>query len=291
MKKPMKRLAALSLLSLGALGSLHAQPTLRGPLTTNSPVVKAAYDGGLIDAATNNFFRVPVSVNTNLIITNISIGQAIRVEIWCTNGFTCSFPQQTISNSVQGWIHPISSNGWQTVFVHKPAAGETNFDIRAVEYVDAAGANVSLATNFATNIRTLAANAAYALPLFSAGSQNPADSTTYYFGADPNANLNTTWNLSSAEVPKSGTLKRVFIKVRVAGTLGSTEAVSHYVRINDTTDVTVNTTATYDTTATNIVGILSQAVSAGDYVNLKVVTPAWVTNPTTVRFYAILYIE
>ncbi len=269
-----------------------AQPTLRGPLTTNSPIVKAAYDGGLIDAATNNLFRVPVQVNTNLIITNLSIGQVIRIEVWCTNGFTCSFPQQTPSNSVQGWIQPISSNAWQTIFVFRPAATETNFDVRAVDSLDEAAGVLTLTTNFATRVRTYTAAAAYVLAIGVAGSQNFADSTTYYIGADWNGSLNSTWLNSSAEIPKSGTLKRVFVKVRVATTLGSNEAVSHYLRINDATDVTLNTTATYDVAATNIVASgLSTPVSAGDYVNLKIVTPAWVTNPTACRVVAFLYIE
>jgi len=152
------------------------------------------------------------------------------------------------------------------------------------------GGDLVTLTNEGTNI-AVAASAAYTLTLGSAAGQNPADSTTYYFGGDLNANLNTTWDLTSVDVPKAGTLRRAFIKVRVAGTLGTTEAVSHYVRLNDTTDLTVDTTATYNTAVTNLVANLSQAVVAGDRVAIKIATPGWVTNPTTVRIYAILYIE
>jgi len=152
------------------------------------------------------------------------------------------------------------------------------------------GGDLLTLTNEGTNI-TLAASAAYVLPLGTAVNNSPADSTTYYIGGDLNNNLNTTWNISSVEVPKSGTLKRVFIKARVGGTLASAQAVSHYIRLNDTTDLTVDTTATYDTTATNLIAALNQAVVAGDFLNLKVVTPAWTTNPTLVRWFALLYIE
>jgi len=139
---------------------LHAQPFLRGPLTTNSPAIKPALDGGRLDALTNNFFRVPVEVNTNLIVTNLSIGQVIRIDLFVTNGFTCAFPQQTAANSAQGWIAPVGSNAWQTVFVSKPAAGETNFDVRAVQYLDQAGAAITLTTNFIARTRTIAASGA-----------------------------------------------------------------------------------------------------------------------------------
>jgi hypothetical protein len=152
------------------------------------------------------------------------------------------------------------------------------------------GGDLITLTNEGTNI-AVAASAAYTLTLGTAGANNPADSTTYYYGGDLNANLSTAWDFTSVDVPKTGTLKRVFIKVRVAGTLGTTEAVSHYVRLNDTTDITLDTTATYNTTVTNLVANVSQAVVAGDRLAIKVATPAWVTNPTTVRTYAILYIE
>jgi hypothetical protein len=53
----------------------------------------------------------------------------------------------------------------------------------------------------------------------------------------------------------------------------------------------VDTTATYNTTVTNLVANVSQAVATGDRIALKVATPAWVTNPTSLRFYAYVYIE
>jgi hypothetical protein len=286
----MKRFVILSLLSLGCL-PLFAQPTLRGPLTTNSPIVKAAYDGGLIDAATNNLFRVPVGVNTNLVITNLSVGQVIRIDIWCTNGFTCAFPQQTPTNSVQGWIRPVGSNAWQSVFVSKPAAGETNFDVRAVDYLDAGGAGITLATNFATGVRTIA-SAAYTLQMAQISALSPADSTTFYFGAAWLNPATSTFTDQRVYIPRAGTLKTVFVRVRVSGTLGSSESVSHYIRLNDATDITLNTTNQYTVAAWSspITG-LNQSLAEGDYVVLKVVSPAWVTNPTSVSWTATLYIE
>lgn len=337
----MKRTLLVLAIHVLTLLTLHGQPYIKGPLTTNSPAIKTAATGGLIDCITNNFFRVPVEVNTNLVITNLALGQVIRIEVWPTNGFTVTFAQQTASNTVQGWVRPLTSNQWNTVYVSRPDSTTTNFDIRAADYITVAGSGVFFATNFAartvtvtaTNVNgevsvtnatriglvtdragitnqlrslqggdlvtltnqgtnvMIAAAAAYTIVLGSAGGHNLADSTTYYVGGDLNANLNTTYLLTSVEVPKAGTLKRVFIKVRCPSTLASGEAVSHYIRINDTTDVTVNTTATYDTTSTNIAAAVSQAVVAGDFVNLKVATPAWVTNPASVRYYAILYIE
>lgn len=116
---------------------------------------------------------------------------------------------------------------------------------------------------------------------------SPADSTTYYMGLQ--VGLNTaqadvsTWSY----IPKTGTLIAVYGVVNVQGTLGSNENVTISARLNNTTDVTVTSTSQW-TTVTNAFSNsgLSQAVTAGDYLQLKIVTPAWVTNPTNVNISA-----
>jgi hypothetical protein len=198
--------------------------------------------------------------------------------------FNTATPVASATNAVTQGEHLGLTNS-TAMGVFYQVQGQTNIQFRTIR-----GGDLVTLTNEGTNI-TVAAAAAYALTLGSAGSQNPADSATYYYGSDLNANLNTTWDLTSVDVPKSGALKRVFIKVRVTGTLGSGEAVSHYVRINDTTDVTLDTTATYNTAVTNVIANVSQAVAAGDRLAIKIATPAWATNPTGVRIYAVLYIE
>ena len=227
-----------------------------------------------------------------------------------TASLRISTPTTTnVTLNSSGWaefLYDPSASRWQLVNVFNtatPAASATNALVSLSTngtQVTAAWTNLNLiygsgitikTTNTSGNVAMEISAPGYTLTLGSAGSQSPADSTTYYFGGDLNANLNTTWDLTSVDVPKAGTLKRAFIKVRVAGTLGSTEAVSHYVRINDATDLTVDTTATYNNAVTNLVANLSQAVVAGDRLAVKIATPAWVTNPTTVRIYAILYIE
>jgi hypothetical protein len=224
--------------------------------------------------------RISTPTLTNTVLNNLGTADFLydpSAQRWILfNVFNTATPAASATNA----LATLSSNG---VLV---TSAWTNLNI-----IYGSGLTF-LTTNTSGKVDMEIRGLGYTLAIGSAGSQSPADSTTYYFGSDWNANANTTWNLTSVEIPKSGTLKRVFIKVRNAGTLSSGEAVSHYIRINDTTDVTVNTTATYDTTATNIVNsALSTAVVAGDMVNLKIATPAWVTNPTSVRVSAILYIE
>lgn len=132
----------------------------------------------------------------------------------------------------------------------------------------------------------------YNMELWTAGSlASPADSTTYYIGGDPNLGTSTTYTEARLEVPKTGTVKYVVLKVRVTGTLATSETVVHNIRLNDTTDfATINTTYDAVTRDVHATG-LSQAVTAGDFIALKIATPAWVTNPTTIRYRCIVYIE
>lgn len=134
----------------------------------------------------------------------------------------------------------------------------------------------------------------YTLPfLYPLSSSTPADSTTYFIGIPTTSaiSLMVTYNLASIEVPKAGTIKRVFAKVRVLGTLGTGETVQHFIRINDTTDVGQVDLAYTAVQQSGANSVVSQAVVAGDMLALKIVTPAWVTNPTSVVIYGSVYIE
>lgn len=119
---------------------------------------------------------------------------------------------------------------------------------------------------------------------------SPADSTTYYAGLI-SPELSTTYAHVSLKIPKTGTVKRIELKVRVRGTLGSNETVSHYLRLNDTTDFGQIDT-TYDAVNRELtLSGLSQAVTAGDTLALKIVAPAWATNPVNVQVQATVWIE
>lgn len=116
---------------------------------------------------------------------------------------------------------------------------------------------------------------------------SPADATTYYTGF---GSMTTTAAARRIYIPKSGTIKAVY--GFVVCTAGSNEAVSLYVRLNNTTDTTITTTLdlSSNTVAFNATG-LSTAVVAGDYIELKMVCPTWATNPTGVNFAVQVYIE
>lgn len=119
---------------------------------------------------------------------------------------------------------------------------------------------------------------------------NPADSTSYYIGSY-RTTLSTVDGAARIIFPKAGTIKTIYTFVRVAGTLGSNEAVPFSFRLNSTTNTSLGN-QTWD--AVSVVGTytgLSISVSAGDFGELLIAAPAWATNPTTVTIYFAFYLE
>lgn len=121
---------------------------------------------------------------------------------------------------------------------------------------------------------------------------SPADSTTYFLAYSQAVTSSTASGTGTQRlyVPVACTLKAVYGFFRVGGTLGSAENCTFAIRINNTTDVTVTSTlkmTAIDSTFSN--NGLSTSMSAGDYIEFKLTTPAWVTNPTTVGASVTVY--
>lgn len=110
---------------------------------------------------------------------------------------------------------------------------------------------------------------------------NPADSTTYYFG-----------NFWTATLAVSATNRRLYAlqagKIIAADIFmtfsnGSNETSTMSIRKNDTTDTTLSSAIALNSTPYHeqVTG-LDIDLAAGDYIEIKWVTPAWATNPTSV---------
>jgi hypothetical protein len=176
--------------------------------------------------------------------------------------------------------------------------GDANFftvdaGLDAIGIGGAAGATAKLKVYGAFNATgTIYKNGvAIGYPLVATSANNtPADSTTYYFGAHPGTAITTTAQRRKIFVPCPGTVKRVDLFVTCV--TGSNEQSTVSFRLNDTTDTAITTTLdlSANPAVVNTTG-LSIAVAAGDYFEIKWVTPAWVTNPTSVSLTAQVWIE
>jgi hypothetical protein len=118
---------------------------------------------------------------------------------------------------------------------------------------------------------------------------SPADTTPFYFGTKPAA-ITTTAGQNKIYIRKAGTLKIAEIYT-YAGTAGTAEAVSMYVRVNNTTDYLISTLSVSQNERVFTNSALSIPLAVGDYVEIKCIPPIWVTNPLTFICGGYIYIE
>lgn len=122
------------------------------------------------------------------------------------------------------------------------------------------------------------------------GTLAPADSTTYYSNAtaDTTANFSTNIAVYQCQIPITGTIKECSIVV-FNNNNPTTEASTLYLRnLTTSTDYQLSNAVTFDATngfwkPLTLTTGLSIPVVAGSNYNIKLVTPAWVTNPTLIR--------
>lgn len=127
---------------------------------------------------------------------------------------------------------------------------------------------------------------------FQGGRLSPADSTTYYIGGLFALAPSTTANIARIVIQKAGTITRCNICFNNGGTLGSGETFSAYLRVNNTNDYLISSNCTTNTAwqyqaNTN----MNISVSASDTVEVKIIFPAYVTNPTNVMVYGTFIID
>jgi hypothetical protein len=121
----------------------------------------------------------------------------------------------------------------------------------------------------------------------------PRNSSSYYVGGDIIDFNNTSFDAAKIEIPKGGTIKRIYIRQNLpSGNAGTTENVAHKVCVNSSTNCFGAASFNYGGTSTaGADGTLNVPVNAGDTVAIRVDTPNWATRPTNVRWYATVYIE
>jgi len=129
----------------------------------------------------------------------------------------------------------------------------------------------------------------YTIPIFT-GVLSPADATTYYLGPVAGLTPSTTAEERKIYIPKAGTITFCAISTN-ATTAGSNEDWPYYIRLNNTTDYGIDTVSVSANLRQWISYTLDVDVVAGDYIEIKTVTPTWATNPVTMSQGGYLYIE
>lgn len=120
---------------------------------------------------------------------------------------------------------------------------------------------------------------------------SPADSTTYYFGQTARIATPTLIDSYRIYIPKACVLRKCFVTSRLS-TLGTSETSTLSIVVNGATEYTVSSVFTNDATNSAVSDTaLNIPLNAWDYICMKWVTPARVTNPTGVWISAVYWFD
>jgi hypothetical protein len=119
---------------------------------------------------------------------------------------------------------------------------------------------------------------------------DPADNTTYAINtAAPVSGLFGT--RFKIPIPKTGTIKKAIVSWYASSVAGTSESISCYIRLNNSSDTLIASVADTSNNKTFSNYSLSISVTEGDYIEIKLTTPSWSTNPTAVYISWSVYIE
>ena len=136
----------------------------------------------------------------------------------------------------------------------------------------------------------VAGSKCYALQVMAANLGTVADNATYYFGALSGLAPQTTAGRAPLPIPLTGTIKRAQVIWR-AGTAGSNENISVYIRVNNSTDYLIQTVGSTAAVKQFTNPSMAVPVNAGDTIEIKIVCPSWSTNPATLALGGVMYID
>lgn len=132
---------------------------------------------------------------------------------------------------------------------------------------------------------------AYPQPIFS-DVHNPADSTIYSIAAVVGAPILGT-TAYRCFVPIDSMVRYVTLGILVAGVLGSGELGALDFLLNDSEVTSLTTVLTWNNVFTPVSITTDPPITLrkGDFYCLRISTPAWATNPTSVIYYGGLWME
>jgi len=126
---------------------------------------------------------------------------------------------------------------------------------------------------------------------FAANTYTAADGATVYIGSLIAQAPRTIATQPEIRIPVTGTVVGWWIK-SFSNSVGSSEVVNFWLRNNTTGNDFGNIQDTMDTQYTDVAsGVLSEPVTAGDRLVVKIIQPTWVTNPTAVLWQGYFLIQ
>lgn len=145
---------------------------------------------------------------------------------------------------------------------------------------------------FYTKAQIDAKNAGFTITFDPGSYSTPTDNTTYYYGAFQSLGMTTGAALRQVVIPYNCTLVGWSVTERSTAT-PSGEASTLYVRINNTTDVSLTNALIFHAPNAPIstyrgVGLTTN-LTAGDKIEMKLLTATWATDATSIMLTTTLY--
>jgi hypothetical protein len=118
------------------------------------------------------------------------------------------------------------------------------------------------------------------IPTITGATSAMTNAATYYWGSSGAFGANTNQGLTRIYNLTGKTLTIVAISTFIRWTVGTSETSTVYLRYNNTTDYSLGTVA--GNVAQTELSLTGQSIAwtSGDYVEMKMVNPTWVTRPS-----------
>lgn len=120
----------------------------------------------------------------------------------------------------------------------------------------------------------------------------PADSTTYFAGMTGWAGSTSQSYYNFPFQADKGRILHVTVRIGRSGTVPTSEAVALYLRVGGT-DYLISNAVNLATSALQSFSLNDQAIELeyGDLICIKMVTPAWATNPGSIVLQSFIHIQ
>jgi len=264
---------------------LRADGTNWSVTTSTYPATNAV--STLLYASASNVMSALATANNGLLVTSSTGVPSILAGPGTTGNILQSNAAAAPSFSTA--TYPSTATGTGKIL----RADGTNWVATTATFPDTAGTSGNVLTSNGTNWTSSApasSGAKWSYSFVSGGSLNPVDGTLYYFSSVSGAALTTSTGVPqslSIFIPVTGTLNLASLSVWVQGTLGSAETATASIRLNNSADTTISSSVTYTAIQNTFSNAsLGLAVTAGDYIWIKIQEPTWSTNPTNTTHFA-----
>jgi hypothetical protein len=147
----------------------------------------------------------------------------------------------------------------------------------------------SIGTNTHDQIDTYMAKSKAIVLQAMAESFEPLDTTIYSIGASGRSHT-VFGTINKMYVPVTGVIKAARLSM-ISDSAGTNESFTAYLKINNSTNVTIQSLGISSGDREFVNNAMDTSINLNDFIEFRIVTPAWETNPWGSVFLGVILIE